>query len=95
MARTTRVVTGSQLAGQQARQIPAVTQAALELGHEPRVERTGKRFRLACSCGWETSPSLNRKASFAAVTQHVWEVGHQALDTPDPVEIPQEAGGRA
>lgn len=82
----------------QARQMPAVTQAALDAGHEPRVEREGKRFRLVCSCGWRTSVSSSRKAAFQAVAQHVWEVGHAGLnggtDTPEVVQFPQTAGGR-
>ena len=78
----------------QARTLPAVTRAALELGHEPRVDHVGRRFKLACSCGWSTPANWSRKRAFDAVAQHVWEVGRQALDTPESVDLPQTAGGR-
>jgi len=74
--------------------MPAITAAAIEAGHEPRVERVGARFKLVCSCGWSTASSSTRKGAFQAVAQHVWEVGHQALDTPEVVDRPQSVGGR-
>lgn len=79
---------------EQAAVMPAITQAAIDAGHEPRVERVGARFKLVCSCGWETSSSSDRKRAFQAVAQHVWEVGHAALDTPEVVDHPQSVGGR-
>jgi hypothetical protein len=79
----------------QARRLPAVTKAALELGHEPRVTRVGSRFKLECSCGWSTPSNWSRKRAFDAVAQHVWEVGHLGLDDTPVVEIPQASSGRA
>lgn len=79
---------------EQAAVVPAITRAALDAGHEPRVERVGARFKLVCSCGWSTASSSSRKTAFQAVAQHVWEVGHQHLDTPEIVDHPQVVGGR-
>lgn len=74
--------------------IPAVTKAALDLGHEPEVKHVGSRFKLVCSCGWSTPSSMTRKAAFQAVADHVWQVGRAALDTPEVVDEPQTVGGR-
>lgn len=81
-------------AREQARRVPAITRAALDAGHEPKVERSGKRFKLVCSCGWSTPSSMSRKVAFQAVAQHVWEVGHAGVDTPEVVDPPQVVGGR-
>lgn len=61
------------------RAIPKLTQAALAAGHEPKVVRDGRRFRLACACGWRTRENATRKAAFQAVADHVAEVGSRYL----------------
>lgn len=77
-------------------QVPAVTRAALDAGHEPSIERSGKRFRIVCSCGWKTQTNWSRKYSFLAVSQHVHEAGKAGLekDTPERVNVPSAVGGR-
>jgi len=83
---------------EQVRQVPRVTQAAIDAGHDPVVERLGNRFRLVCSCGWKTAINATRKNAFLAVGEHVWEVGHAELrrrgDTPK-TDVPHSVGGRA
>lgn len=59
--------------------VPAITAAALEAGHEPRVEHTGKRFRLACSCGFSTPTNATRKKAFDLISSHVATVGLEEL----------------
>lgn len=92
----------TETAGQQIRKAPKITQAALDAGHEPVVERTGKRFRLVCSCGWKTPINWTRKQVFQAVADHVWQAGHEYLEKgrlenagDTPTEIPRSVGGRA
>lgn len=77
-------------------QIPAVTQAALEAGHSPTVQRKGTRFSLACSCGFKTPASMSRKHAFQAIADHVATVGRAAMrvnsgDTPGEVVTPTGA----
>jgi hypothetical protein len=43
---------------------------AAELGHLVQIERDGKRFRIACECGFKTSRSSTRKAAFAQALEH-------------------------
>lgn len=61
------------------REVPLVTQAALDAGHEPSVERVGTRFRLVCSCGFRTATSSTRKNAFRQIMEHVSEIGSREL----------------
>jgi hypothetical protein len=79
-------------------QVPAITRAALAAGHEPSVQRRGKRFALVCTCGWSTPPSMARKTAYLAVARHVQDVGLAHMG--DAVGVSQsepspQAGGRA
>ena len=48
---------------------PLGTRAA-EFGHVVEVKHEGKRFRIACSCGWQTGLNWTRKRVFDAVMDH-------------------------
>ena len=43
---------------------------AAELGHELRVVREGKRFRIVCACGFRTLWNHSRKSAFAETLDH-------------------------
>lgn len=78
--------------------IPRLTAAAIAAGHEPTVDHVGKRFRLACTCGFATRTRDTRKEAFQKIADHVAEVGLLALsgESPDtPSEVPVVVGGRA
>jgi hypothetical protein len=47
---------------------------ATELGHELGVERTGRRFRMRCSCGWATQVNWSRRTTMQAVVEHAHDV---------------------
>jgi hypothetical protein len=69
-----------------------VVNAALDAGHDPQVAHEGRRFRLVCSCGFRTPLQMSRKVAFAAISDHVYEVGRavlEASDTPPVVDLPQ------
>lgn len=79
-------------------QVPALTQAAIAAGHEPRVERHGGRFLLACSCGFKTRTQMNRKTAFQAIADHIATVGmieKQKIDTPNVPESLNSVSGRS
>jgi len=48
----------------------AVGYRAAEAGHLLEIERDGKRFRVACQCGFRTGLNANRKAAFGAAYDH-------------------------
>ena len=79
-------------------QVPALTQAALDAGHEPKVVRVGSRFKLVCTCGWSTPSSSKRAQAFAAVADHVATAGLAHLEATgrraEVVDVPQSVGGR-
>jgi hypothetical protein len=80
--------------------VSAIVQAALDAGHEPSVQHSGKRFRLRCSCGWSSPSNWTRKRTFEAVQEHVYAAGHRALGQVDQVDAPMasevqtQSGGR-
>ena len=77
---------------------PPITRAAIAAGHEPSVIRSGRRFVLACTCGWKTPPNMTRKNAYLAVSRHVLDVGRAHLSETrgsDEVNHSPIAGGRA
>lgn len=73
-----------------------VVQAAVDAGHDPDVVHEGKRFRLVCSCGFRTPINMTRKTAFRTISEHVYEMGHAALqaagqvpDTPPTERLPE------
>ena len=68
---------------------------AAALGHNATVEPNGKRFRIACSCGWRSRAEWNRKRTFDEVAKHCFEVVKEAGELSDtPNEIPGSVSGR-
>jgi len=47
---------------------------AEELGHRVYVVHVGKRFRMACSCGWGTPSNWKRRTQINAAMDHASEV---------------------
>lgn len=93
---TTRTLVGMSEA--RLSQVPAVTRAAMEAGHDPSVRRVGSRFVLVCTCGWQTPANMKRKTAYLAVAQHISDVGRAHLgerDTRSSSNSFPEAGGRA
>jgi hypothetical protein len=68
--------------------------AAIKAGHDLSVERTAKRFRLVCTCGWATHTSWKRKTAFLAATEHSRQAGLTALaEVAATQEGPTGGGG--
>lgn len=47
---------------------------AEQLGHHVDVVRTGKRFRLVCSCGVASTARMKRMVAFDLITAHLTDV---------------------
>lgn len=66
-----------------------VALAAQEAGHEPTIEHVGKRFRIACTCGWSTPLNWTRKRAFEAALEHTILAGRTALgEVPKAGTVP-------
>ena len=48
----------------------AVGYRAAENGHQLAIRREGKRYRIACSCGFITRWNYSRKAAFGETYDH-------------------------
>ena len=57
-------------AGAVARDSVAIGYRAAEAGHQLSVEREAKRFRVVCSCGFQTRLNSTRKAAFGMAYDH-------------------------
>lgn len=57
-----------------------VVGAAVDAGHEITVQREGKRFRLACGCGFTTQYGWTRKHVFDAANRHITVAGLAELE---------------
>jgi len=66
-------------AGQVARDSVAVGYRAAENGHTLGIKRQGKRFRIACSCGFETRWNYSRKAAFGDALDHAIAAANSKL----------------
>lgn len=64
----------------------AVGYRAAELGHELRVQHEGKRFRIACSCGFRTAIKSTRKAAFGETLDHAAAVANGTIPAIKPAE---------
>ena len=58
---------------------------ASQLGHELTTKATGKRFRIECSCGWQTDTRWTRRRTILEASQHL--VGVLYPSEPDPATV--------
>jgi hypothetical protein len=62
---------------------------AAELGHQLGIQHEGKRFRVACGCGFRTGIKATRKAAFEDALNHA--VGVVQGDIP-ALELDEATG---
>jgi hypothetical protein len=56
-------------------------------GHTINVDHVGRRFRLACTCGWVTKASDPRKAAFAHAGEHITQIALTVEQSGDDLGV--------
>ena len=58
---------------------------AAQLGHVETTQAKGTRFRIVCSCGWQTDSRWTRRHTLMAAAQHTFDVIYPP--EPDPAKV--------
>ena len=58
---------------------------ASQLGHSEMAQPSGRRFRIVCTCGWQTDARWTRRRTVLMASRHVFEVVYPP--EPDPAKV--------